>query len=172
MWKPVVVAMAVLAIAGSSNVFAQQPNSDRDGGARFEHRHRQFSAEDRAAFIEARIAALKAGLELTPDQAKNWPTFEQSLRDMAELRAQTRAARDAHEQNATPTTPFERMTQRADNMAKTSAALKRIADAGAPLYQTLDDAQKERFKKLARMLQPRHHRMHAWNDRLGRGSRG
>jgi hypothetical protein len=63
MWKPVVVAMAVLAIAGSSNVFAQQPNSDRDGGARFEHRHRQFSAEDRAAFVDARISALKAGLD-------------------------------------------------------------------------------------------------------------
>jgi zinc resistance-associated protein len=169
MSKSVVVAMAVLAIAGSSTVFAQQPNNDREGGPRFEHRHHQFSAEDRAAFVDARIAALKAGLELTPDQAKNWPAFEQALRDIAKLRAQIRAARDAHEQNATPTTPFERMTQRADNMAETSAALRRIADAGTPLYQTLDDAQKEPFKKLARMLQPHHHRTHAWNDGVGRG---
>jgi zinc resistance-associated protein len=172
MWKPVVVAMAVLAIAGSSTVFAQQGNADHNGAMHFEHRHRQFSAEDRAAFVDARIAALKAGLELTPDQAKNWPTFEQALRDMARLRAQIRAARDAQEQNATPNTPFERMTQRADNLAKTSAALKRIADAGAPLYQTLDDAQKEHFKKLARILQPYHHRMHAWNDGVGCSGQG
>ena len=41
-----------------------------------------------AAFTDARIAALKAGLELTPDQAKNWPAFEQALRDMVQLRAQ------------------------------------------------------------------------------------
>jgi hypothetical protein len=69
-------------------------DGDRDGGARFEHRHRQLSPEDRAAFVDARIAALKAGLELTPDQAKNWPMFEQALRDMAQLRAQLRAVRE------------------------------------------------------------------------------
>ena len=162
MWKPVVVTTAALAIVGSSIVYAQQRDGDRDGGARFEHRHRQLSPEDRAAFVDARIAALKAGLELTPDQAKNWPMFEQALRDMAQLRAQLRAAHEAREQTSTPTTPFERMTRRADNMAKTSAALKRVADAGAPLYQSLSDAQKNRFAMLARFLRPRHH-MHARN---------
>ncbi|MGA8697403.1 MAG: Spy/CpxP family protein refolding chaperone [Xanthobacteraceae bacterium] len=171
MWKPVLVAMAILAIAGSSIVFAQQRDGDHDGSARLEHRNPRFSPEDRAAFVDARIAALKAGLELTPDQAKNWPAFEQALRDMAQVRGQIRAVRDAHQQNPAPTTPFERMTQRADNMAKTSAALKRVADAGTPLYQTLDDAQKERFQKLARMLRPHHHHMHAWNGGVGRGSR-
>ena len=103
MWKPVVVATAALAIAGSSIVYAQQPFGESDGyrdGPRFEHRHRHLSPEDRAAFVDARIAALKAGLELTADQAKNWPAFEQALRDMAQLRAQRRAAREAREQNA------------------------------------------------------------------------
>jgi hypothetical protein len=69
-WKPMVVATAALAIVGSSIVYTQQRNGDRDGGARFEHRHRQLGPEHRAAFV-ARIAALKAGLEQTPDQAKN-----------------------------------------------------------------------------------------------------
>jgi hypothetical protein len=55
-------------------------------------------------------------------------------------------------------------------MAKTSAALKRIADTGAPLYMSLNEGQKERFKKLARMLRPHHHHMHAWNHD-GRGWR-
>ena len=40
-----------------------------DDGAQ---RHAHFTAEDRAAFLDAHIAALKAGLELTADQAKNW----------------------------------------------------------------------------------------------------
>ena len=171
MWKPVLVAMAVLAIAGSSIVFAQQRDGDHDGSARLEHRHPRFSPEDRAAFVDARIAALKAGLELTPDQAKNWPAFEQALRDMAQVRGQIRAARDAHQQNPAPTTPFERMTQRADNMAKTSAALKRIADAGTPFYQNLSDAQKARFEKLARILRPHHH-MHARNEDEGNRGHG
>jgi hypothetical protein len=172
MWKPVVVAAAALAIGGSSIVYAQQhfggSGGYGDGGPRFEQHHR-LSAEDMAAFTDARIAALKAGLELTPDQAKNWPAFEQALRDMAQLWIQRRQAREAgNQQSETPTTPFERLARRADNMSKTSAALKRIADTGAPLYQSLNDAQKNRFSKLARILRPHHH-MHAHNEGNGGG---
>src|SRR3984957_17586637 len=129
MWKPAVIA-AALAVAGSSVVYAQQhfAQPDRDG-QRFEHRHR-LSPEDRAAFVDARIAALRAGLGLTPDQAKNWPDFEKALRDMAQLRAERIAAREAVEQNPdkAPSAPFDRLAQRADNMAKANATLKRIAD--------------------------------------------
>lgn len=165
MWKPLVVATAALTIAGSSIVYAQQRFGELDGyrdGPRFERRPR-LSPEDRAAFVDARIAALKAGLELTPDQAKNWPAFEQALRDKAKLRAERIAAHEAREQNPsqTPISPFDRLSQRADDMATASAALKRIAEAGKPLYMSLSDAQKERFRKLERMLRPHHHHMHA-----------
>ena len=89
MLKPVIAATAFFALAGTSLVYAQQGfgghgNSGGDG-PRFEQRHRPNPA-DISAFTDARIAALKAGLELTPDQAKNWPPFEQALRDMAQLR--------------------------------------------------------------------------------------
>jgi zinc resistance-associated protein len=176
MLKPVVVAAAALVIAGSSLVYAQQryDGPGADGGPRFEHRHRQ-SVEDMAAYTDARIAALKAGLELTPDQAKSWPAFEQALRDMAQIRIARRQAREAREQqaqNQAPATPFERLSRRADNMVKVSAALKHIADTGAPLYMSLNDAQKERFTKLARMLRPHHHHMHARNEGEGWGRGG
>ncbi len=46
-----------------------------------------FSVEDRAAFLDARIAALKAGLELNADQEKNWPALESAMRDLAKERA-------------------------------------------------------------------------------------
>ena len=199
MLKPVIAATAILAIAGSSLVYAQQRFGDRDGfgqrGARFEQRH-PVSPADLAAFTDARIAALKAGLELTPDQQKNWPAFEQALRDMAQLRMQRIEARQARmqqggaQQGAAPQggaapqqggtaqpaptpgqkSPFDRLASRADAMAKTSAALKRVADTGAPLYQSLTDAQKERFKTLARVLRP-HPRRFAFNER-GQGGRG
>jgi hypothetical protein len=158
MLKPLVVAAAALAIAGSSIVYAQHlGGADRDD-SRLEH-HYRLSPEDRAAFVDARIAALKAGLELTPDQAKNWPDFEKALRDMAQVRAERVAAREAAEQNPDKalSAPFDRLGQRADNMAKASAALKRIAETGKPLYTSLDDAQKARFKKLAWLLRPHHH---------------
>jgi zinc resistance-associated protein len=179
MLKPVITATAVLAIAGSSIVYAQQFSDARhdDAGPRFEHRHRHLSAEDRAAFTDARIAALKAGLELTADQTKNWPAFEQALRDLAQLRAQRIQAREAAADQPPPSSPFDRLSRRADNMAKTSAALKHLADAGAPLYMSLTDTQKERFKMLSRILRP-HHRMHAgrggggWREGMGREGMG
>ena len=185
MLKPIVAATALLAIAGSGLVYAQQGfgdrgSGDRDGhgvyadGQRTEFR-RHLSAADVTAFTDARIAAMKAGLELTPDQAKNWPAFEQAVRDMAQLRIDRIKAREAQDQQQSQQqqsqqqmSPFDRMSRRADNMAKTSAALKKVAEAGAPLYQSLDDAQKSRFTMLARILRPHHPGFERWH-RFGQG---
>ena len=167
MVRPVITATALIALAGSSLAYAQHRfGGDRDFGnePRFEHRHR-LSTADVSAFADARIAALKAGLQLTPDQAKNWPPFEQAVRDLVQLRVERLQARQAGEQQQQqPGSPFDRLSQRADTMAKTSTALKKIADAGTPLYQSLNDDQKSRFVRLARMLQPHHH-MRGGHDR-------
>ena len=166
MLRPVITTTALIALVGSSIAYAQHNFGGGGGFAddqpRFEQRHR-LSAADVSAFADARIAALKAGLQLTTDQAKNWPQFEQAVRDLVQLRMQRLQARQANDQQPSDT-PFERLSQRADNMAKTSAALKKIADAGTPLYQSLNDDQKSRFVKLARMLRPHHH-MRGGHDR-------
>jgi hypothetical protein len=177
MLKPVAAAVALIALGGSGYVYAQQDlvRYRHDGdGPRAEQRHRPSPA-DMAAFTDARIAALKAGLELTPDQAKNWPAFEQSLRDLAQIRVQRMQEREA--QGDQPQgSPFDRLSQRADMMAKASVALKKVADAGAPLYQSLDDAQKARFTRLARMLRPRFDQgwgpRHRFGEGDGPGERG
>ena len=59
-------------------------------------------------------------------------------------------------------------------MAKTSAALKRVADTGKPLYASLDNSQKARVHKLAWLLRPHHHSWHArfTEGQEGRGWRG
>lgn len=173
MLKPVITATALVALVGSSLAYAQHSFGGGNGLAndepRFEQRHRP-SAADVSAFADARIAALKAGLELTPDQAKNWPQFEQAVRDLVQTRIQRLQARQTGDQQPLGT-PFERLSQRAETMAKTSAALQKIADAGTPLYQSLNDDQKGRFVKLARMLRPHHMRWghdHGWGeDRRG-----
>lgn len=167
MIKPVIAATALFALAGSTLVYAQQNFAGHNGdGSQLQYRHRPNPA-DIAAFTDARIAALKAGLELTPDQTKNWPPFEQALRDMAQLRIQRLQARLSGDQQPSGS-PFDRLERRADAMAKHGAALKKVADAGAPLYSSLNDDQKQRFVKLARILRPHPH-MHAmlehrWRD--------
>jgi len=166
MLRPVITATALVALAGSSLAFAQHGfgggSRSGDDEPRFEQRHR-MSVADVSAFADARIAALKAGLQLTPDQTKNWPPFEQAVRDLVQLRIARLQARQGGDQQQ-PASPFDRLSQRADNMAKSSAALKKVADAGAPLYQSLNDDQKSRFVKLARMLRPHHH-MRGGHDR-------
>jgi zinc resistance-associated protein len=144
MWKTVLAGTTALAIAGGAIAYAQQGPGPRGP-------HWRPSAEDMGAFADARIAALHAGLKLTPDQEKNWPAVESALRDLAKQRQERFAARANAEP---PANPIERLNLAADTMSARAAALKKLADAAGPLYNSLDDAQKHRFMLLARMLRP------------------
>jgi hypothetical protein len=140
--------MAALAIAASTAVYASQ------GWFREHMQHMRLSPEDRAAMLDARIAAVHAGLKLSADQDKLWPPVEVAVRDFAKLRMERAEARmkardEADDrQTQTPPDPVARLRQRADDMAATSAALRKIADAADPLYKTLDDGQKRRLAML------------------------
>jgi zinc resistance-associated protein len=148
MLKTVVVGAATLMIAVGAVAYAQQPPPGGADGSR-----RPFAAEDRGAFLDARIAALHAGLRLTPEQDKAWPAFEQAYRDLAALRARP-GGPGADE----TLDPVQRIQRRAEALTTRGAALKRYADALAPLYQSLDDGQKRRFGFLSRIGEE--HRFH------------
>src|SRR5262249_50471160 len=123
-------------------------NAAQQAGRRDDVQRWRPSAEDLRAFGEARLAALKAGLTLTPDQAPNWPAFEQAARDLAKKRIDRRIAmRHAAASND----PVERLRRRATAMSDTGAALKKLADATEPLYKSLDENQKRRFAVLNRL---------------------
>lgn len=158
MKKAILAGVAAVAIIGSTAVYAQH-----------RHHHQRMSTEDRAAFVDAKIAAVKAGLQLTPDQEKMWPPVEAAVRDfakqriaLANARASERDARRAERdqkgsEDSKPSTadqtrdPVARLRDRADRMAETAAGLKKIADAADPLYKSLNDGQKRRLAVLTRM---------------------
>jgi hypothetical protein len=151
MKKFTIAAIAVLSIAGSGAVYAQYHRPW------MEHvRHMRMNPEDRAALVDARIAAVHAGLKLNAEQEKLWPPVEAAVRDFAKLRIDRANARmnaapgDADK----PDDPVARLRQRADDMGATSAALKKIADAADPLYKTLDEGQKRRLAVLTRHRGP------------------
>lgn len=183
MWKSILAGTTAFAIAGTSLVYAQQRDRDRDGDRGGRHRGPGFSQEDRAAFTDARIAALKAGLRLTPEQEKNWSAFENALRDISKMRTEHRAAMQQQQPQPRLDDPVERLRRQADMLTNIGATLKRLADAQEPLYKSLDDGQKNRFRLLARVLAgPAHyaqmrgrdgrmmrHRFH--DDDRGRGGR-
>jgi hypothetical protein len=170
MWKTVLAGTAALAVAGSSVVYAQQP--DDVPGSDFQ-RHWRPSAQDMAAFTDARVAAIKAGLQLTPDQQKNWPAYEQAYRDFAKLRAERRVRFEQRREDqradnrGSEVNPIDRLQRRADAIIARGTALKRLADAAGPLYQSLDDGQKHRFLLLS---DPRHHEsIGFWRMHRGHG---
>jgi hypothetical protein len=72
MKKFAIAGIAALAIAGSTAVYAQHRP--------WFHDHMHMNPEDRAAFADARIAAVHAGLKLNADQEKLWPPVEAAVR--------------------------------------------------------------------------------------------
>jgi hypothetical protein len=132
-----------------------------------------ISAEDRAAYLDARIAAVKAGLKLTAEQEKLWGPVESTVRDLgkkwgerfAARREEWQKRREAMKDSKEPPAidHVDRLRKRADALAERSVDLKRFADAAQPLYATLDEGQKRRLQTLIG-----HHRagmMHRWHHR-------
>ena len=163
MKRILLAGVAAVAIASSSLAYAQRHQW---------FHHEQMSPEDRAAFADARIAAVKAGLKLTPDQEKLWPPVESAVRDFQKMRidraqARMNAEKDDETKDAQkPDDPVARLREHAERMGATAAALKRIADAADPLYKTLDDGQKRRLKVLT------HFGHHGWRHHEARDEDG
>src|SRR5271155_301088 len=140
-----IVVAAVLAFAPlAGGTFAAADDSAQQRS--------RFSPEDRAAFLDARIAALKAGLELNADQEKNWAPLESAMRDLAEERAARVAAwrerREGDGDEAGDVNPIDRLTRASERLSARAADLQKLAAAAKPLYDSLDDSQKRRFAVL------------------------
>lgn len=159
MWKPILAGTAALVIAGSSLAYAQyRPGRE---GPRW-----RPTVEDRQAFGEARLAALKAGLALNPDQEKSWPAFEQAAREFSRVRIER--FNEARASGTRQVDPAELMQRRAAALTQSGAALKKLGDATGPLYTSLDEAQKRRFAVLGRSIIPE---LRGFSDRGQRGFR-
>ena len=137
MLKGVVGLMTLLFVAGSSLAQAQQASVPR------------MNQADMKALMDARIAVVKAGLQLTPDQARHWPAVEDAMRARAQMQyARITAMADqlAPEREVDPMTLYR---GRADAMAQRAADMKRLVDAWEPLSRSLAPEQKERMRLLA-----------------------
>jgi zinc resistance-associated protein len=106
---------------------------------------RVFSDADRAAFLDARIAALHAGLKLAAEQEKLWPAVETALRDAG------KSAMERHQKFKTEPAPaslVDRLRRQGQNAMARGQSLEAIADAAAPLYAALSEDQKHRLPVL------------------------
>ena len=134
MLKRAIGLLCLLFVASSSLAYAQQASSPR------------INPSDLKALTDARIAVVKAALQLTPDQAKYWPAIEDAMR----ARAQTRYARIAavadERASGRGVDPIVLFRGRAEALAQRSIELNKLVDAWEPLYRSLVPDQKERLR--------------------------
>jgi hypothetical protein len=152
--------LACAALAALTFAPAARPAEDESSGPAIERM--QHWAEDHEAMLDAKLAGLRAGLRLTSDQEKLWPPFESAIRDAAKLHMeQTKSMmermRQMHEtmmqgEPGEAVSPIDRLEAIGQGMSARGAAIEKVAEAGKPLYASLDDSQKRRFVMLGRAL--------------------
>jgi hypothetical protein len=144
-------AVAVVGIAGSTFAYTAYAANEPPSAARM-----QQMQEERAAMLDAHLAGFKAGLKLTADQEKLWAPFESAIRDAAKARGEAmKQMRETMQKGAERPSPIDHMQLMSTHMATMSAQLKLVADAGKPLYDSLNETQKRSFGPLMRELMPR-----------------
>jgi len=168
MLKLIAAGTTALLVTLSPAAFAQAPSPTGT----------QLSPKNLADLTDARIAIVKAALQLTPDQEKYWPAVADAIR----VRAQNRDARFARiaetvgkmsEESTSDILrdrdPIAFLDRRAEVLAQRSQDLKKLADAWRPLYSTLSAEQKQRLASLT--LFALHQMGSAWEHPvLGRAS--
>ncbi|MEJ0096233.1 MAG: Spy/CpxP family protein refolding chaperone [Methylocella sp.] len=143
MLTKVAIGLTTLFISGSSLGYAQQ------AAAPAPQTQQRFSASDWNALTAARIAVVKATLQLKPDQTQYWPAIEEAIRNRATTREQRMVALRATLGEQDEFQPIEFMRARADALGQKAESLRKLADAWQPLYATLDQDQKRRMRLLA-----------------------
>jgi len=163
MMRSVSFIAALVLSAGTLSAKAD-PMDQRSGPMGMERM--QHWAADHQALLDAKLAGLKAGLKLTPDQEKLWGPFEAAVRDAAKMRMEHMRAmmdrmRGMMGEDAERRSPVDHIEMMASHMSEAASALTKIADAAKPFYASLDDSQKRIFGWLGRELLM-----------MGRGHRG
>ena len=127
--------------------------------------------DDRRAYVEAGIAALYAGLLLTPAQQTLWPPVETALRDLAATRGGMRrgGGREEGGREGGFADPVARLKERGARLVARGQAMEKLADASPPLLAALAPEQKERVPRLLRRIM---HRPMMGGDRRGMAGRG
>jgi hypothetical protein len=105
----------------------------------------QLSAEQIVANSDANIDRIKAELNLTPEQEKNWTAFNSAMHYLGHNGADRLNLRIARAKRDPPDDIIEQMRNEAQFLNDRAVDQRNVADAAEPLYGSLDDKQKTIF---------------------------
>lgn len=137
-----------MAAAPPSDSMTAKPHAGR-------HHSRQWSPEDRAKRVEARIAKLHEELGITTAQEPQWKVFAQVMRDNAGKMGngfETRGAR------LSTMSAADNMQSYADMAVQHAQDIQRLAMAFQSVYNSLSTSQKSDADMLFRARHERHQR--------------
>ena len=163
MKRTLVAALATVFVATSGFAIAAEDGQQSSRAERM-----QRWAADRETVLDAKLAGMKGGLALTPDQEKLWGPFELAVQDAAKSRMDAMRQMMETRTQGEQMSPVDHLEAMADRLSRGATNIKKIADAAKPLYDSLDELQKHKFGMLGRMLMPErarfamdmlHHRM-------------
>jgi zinc resistance-associated protein len=154
MYRVVSGLVALLIITAASCAFAEAPSAPNSA----QQAEMNALTERINGLTDRRIEIIKITLGLTPEQEKYWPAVEEAMRAKATARYQRLQKMAAIlDGEVEMKNPIDLLRLRAKNMADRAAALKRLADAWQPLYETLDNNQKIRMRFLASYVRDMRH---------------
>ena len=104
-----------------------------------------LTAEQIVSNSDANIERIKAELELTPDQEKNWSAFNSAMHYLGHNGADRLNLRIARAKRDPPDDIIEQMRNEAQFLNDRAVDQRSVADAAEPLYTSLDDKQKAIF---------------------------
>ena len=104
-----------------------------------------LTAEQIVANSDANIDRIKAELNLTPEQEKNWSGFSSAMHYLGHNGADRLNLRIARAQRDPPDDIIEQMRNEAQFLNDRAVDQRNVADAAEPLYTSLDDKQKQLF---------------------------
>jgi LTXXQ motif family protein len=105
----------------------------------------QLTAEQIVASSDANIERIKAELNLTPEQEKNWAGFSSAMHYLGHNGADRLNLRIARAQRDPPDDIIEQMRNEAQFLNDRAVDQRSVADAAEPLFASLDDKQKALF---------------------------
>jgi zinc resistance-associated protein len=149
MKRTLVAAIAAAFVATSTFAIAADDNQQSSRAERMQH-----WAADRETVLDAKLAGMKAGLGLTPDQEKLWSTFEAAVREADKSRLEAMGEMMQMRAQGERKSPIDHLEAMADRLSQGATNVKKIAEAAKPLYDALDETQKHKFGMLGRMLMP------------------
>jgi hypothetical protein len=105
----------------------------------------QLTAEQIVANSDANIDRIKAELNLTAEQEKNWAGFSSAMHYLGHNGADRLNLRIARAKRDPPDDIIEQMRNEAQFLNDRAVDQRNVADAAEPLFASLNDKQKQTF---------------------------